>query len=115
MTSAWRQALAEKGKKHYTSALIRVRLPEGVLLQGSFQGGELMIRIYEWVSECLRDPSRQFQLYSPTRQPLSTEGRISSDNLMPAALLSFRWVDEVLTAVPTVNDDVLALAKIDWG
>ncbi|GMH41518.1 hypothetical protein BSKO_09428 [Bryopsis sp. KO-2023] len=115
MTSAWRSALAEKGRKHYSSALIRVRLPEGVLLQGSFQGKEPILRIHEWVSECLRDPSREFQLYSPMRHPLGTEGPISANDLMPAALLSFRWVDEKLTAVPSVHDDILALAKIDWG
>lgn len=114
MTSAWRKALAEKGRKQFSSALIRIRLPEGVLLQGSFKGKEPLVRIYEWVAECLREPNREFQLFSPTREPLSREGTVAAGSLMPAALLNFRWSDEILNTVPTVSDKVLALARIDW-
>lgn len=115
MTSRQREALLNKNKKKYTSATIRVRMPEGVLLQGVFLGNENLLKIHEWVADNLRFPHREFELFFPTRQ-LGTLGTIASENLMPATLLNFRWMDSSFMAetIPSIKDDLVKAAKLDW-
>lgn len=49
----------------YKYALIRVRFPDGVYLQGTFSVYEKLSRVYEFVQTCLRDETKQFKLLSP--------------------------------------------------
>ena len=56
MTREYRARLAAGGapKKVATFAAVRVRLPEGILLQGEFNAGEPVSAIFEWVTDALR-------------------------------------------------------------
>ncbi|KAL0044388.1 hypothetical protein WJX82_003557 [Trebouxia sp. C0006] len=54
MTRAYREKLAggKTQKGAYIYAVIRVRLPEGLLLQGEFNAREPVTAVFEWVSDC---------------------------------------------------------------
>lgn len=94
MTRAYREKLAggKTQKGAYIYAVIRVRLPEGLLLQGEFNAREPVTAVFEWVSDCLRDPSLTYELILPTRRPLVTSmGRVSEADLLPSALLNLRF------------------------
>lgn len=115
MTRAQRERLKEPTKQ-FSFATIRVRLPEGVMLQGEFNAEEPAIRIHEWLTEHLRDPTRPFELYLPSRAILGIKRTVKQLELMPAALLSFHWPDGLgmVTEEPTVSDELVAAAVVDW-
>lgn len=107
-----------KGPKQvFIFATIRIRLPEGVLLQGEFNAQEEVLSIHVWVAEQLRDPAREFELVLPSREKLKVQGTVRSCSLMPATLLSFHWSDGrgMLVLEPTVKDEILTEARIDWN
>lgn len=72
MTAAMREKL--QGTKidpsTFTHALIRVRLPEGLVLQGDFAPGETTGGVYAWVKDALRRQDLPFDLVLPTRARL---------------------------------------------
>lgn len=49
----------------YKYALIRVRFPDGVYLQGTFSVYEKLSQVHEFVQSCLKDETVQFKLLSP--------------------------------------------------
>lgn len=49
----------------YKFALIRVRFPDGVYLQGTFSVYEKLSQIYEFVQSCLKNEGIDFKLMSP--------------------------------------------------
>eukprot|EP00201_Polytomella_parva_P020588 CAMPEP_0175045304 /NCGR_PEP_ID=MMETSP0052_2-20121109/4332_1 /TAXON_ID=51329 ORGANISM="Polytomella parva, Strain SAG 63-3" /NCGR_SAMPLE_ID=MMETSP0052_2 /ASSEMBLY_ACC=CAM_ASM_000194 /LENGTH=442 /DNA_ID=CAMNT_0016308787 /DNA_START=122 /DNA_END=1450 /DNA_ORIENTATION=+ len=57
-----------------TTAVIRVRFPEGVCIQSTFTGSEPVSSIFEWVRGSLRDSSLSFELVGPDRAPVSCLG-----------------------------------------
>ena len=61
-------------------------------MQGEFNAREPVTAVFEWVSDCLRDPSSIYELILPTRRPLVTSmGRVSDADLLPSALLNLRF------------------------
>ncbi|KAL3148606.1 hypothetical protein ABBQ38_014034 [Trebouxia sp. C0009 RCD-2024] len=94
MTRAYREKLAggKTQKGMYIYAVIRVRLPEGLLLQGEFNAREPVTAIFEWVSDSLRDPGQTYDLILPSRRPLEASmGTVSEADLLPAALLNLMF------------------------
>ena len=62
------------------------------VMQGEFNAREPVTAVFEWVSDCLRDPSLTYELILPTRRPLVTSmGRVSEADLLPSALLNLRF------------------------
>lgn len=50
-------------------------------------------RIFEWVSDALRQPGRTYELITPARRPLVTSaGNLKQADLLPSSLLNFRRV-----------------------
>lgn len=49
----------------YKFALIRIRFPDGVYLQGTFSVYEKLDQVYEFVQSCLKNESIDFKLMSP--------------------------------------------------
>lgn len=49
----------------YKFALIRVRFPDGVYLQGTFSVYEKLSQVYEFVQSCLKNEDIDFKLVSP--------------------------------------------------
>ena len=61
-------------------------------MQGEFNAREPVTAVFEWVSDCLRDPSLTYELILPTRRPLVTSmARVSEADLLPSALLNLRF------------------------
>ena len=75
------------------AALLRVRLPDGMLLQGSFGARESCAALRAWLADALAEPHRTFDLYAPRcATPLPADATtLLAAGLAPAALLSFRW------------------------
>lgn len=72
MTAAMREKLqgTRIDPSTFTHALIRVRLPEGLVLQGEFAPGETTADVYSWVTEALRRQDLPFDLVLPMRTRL---------------------------------------------
>ena len=116
MTRERKEQLDKRTTTQYTFATVRVRLPEGVLLQGEFDAAESVVRIHEWIADQLRDASRPFEVFLPSRARLGVRGTVKRTELMPATLLSFHWSDGlgITSYEPTIKDELLTTAVVDW-
>ena len=52
-TKATREAMAAKKKRRYRKALVRVRFPDGVIIQATFSVKAPVSLLLQWVRECL--------------------------------------------------------------
>lgn len=66
MTRAMREKLAgmRVSTPTYTKCTVRVRLPEGLLLQGMFNPDERVAAVFDWVTDCLAEPGTTYELVS---------------------------------------------------
>lgn len=96
------------------AALLRVRLPDGMLLQGCFGARETCAALRAWLADALAEPHRTFDLYAPRcATPLPADATtLLAAGLAPAALLSFRWgADEPPQQAPaTLRAELAATA-----
>ncbi|KAL3677044.1 hypothetical protein R1sor_026992 [Riccia sorocarpa] len=65
MTKASREKLAAAGKRRYKATVLRVKLPDGVILQGYFGAQESTSVLYEFVASTLSNPHESFDLVVP--------------------------------------------------
>lgn len=114
LTRAQREAKQPPPKVH-THAVIRVRLPEGVVLQGEFNAGEPVSAIFNWVTSSLQSPELTYDLVQPTRKPLAVSATsVRAAELVPATTLNFHWTDASMRGVRevhTLNDELLQTAQ----
>lgn len=106
---------ASRGKKH-SHASIRVRMPDGLVLQGQFGASEQVSEVFTWVRDALRDPGQAYDLITPSRKPLvASDGSVTKADLAPSCLLTFRWLDRPPVSfgneLPTLADSYLALVR----
>ncbi|KAK9906634.1 hypothetical protein WJX75_005245 [Coccomyxa subellipsoidea] len=114
MTRAYREKLAsgQKEQTSFTLAVIRIRLPEGLVLQGEFNAGEPVAAIFEWLTDSLRDPGATYDLIGPDRKPIAASmGSIRKAQLLPSALLNFMRLSPAPQCDPTLKDDLLRKAS----
>lgn len=64
-TKAMREREELRAIQKYKFALIRVRFPDGVYLQGTFSVYEKLQQVNEFVQSCLKDEATPFKLLSP--------------------------------------------------
>lgn len=64
-TKAMREREELRYINRYKFALIRVRFPDGVYLQGTFSVYEKLGQVYEFVQSCLKNEGIDFKLISP--------------------------------------------------
>lgn len=64
-TKAMREREELRTIQKYKFALIRVRFPDGVYLQGTFSVYEKLAQVYDFVQSCLKNDSIAFKLLSP--------------------------------------------------
>lgn len=57
----------------YRFALVRVRFPDGVYLQGTFNVYEKLSTVHEFVESCLKDEAAEFSLTEPTGHKFTQE------------------------------------------
>ncbi|KAJ8374444.1 hypothetical protein SKAU_G00050240 [Synaphobranchus kaupii] len=92
-TKAMREREEQRERRKYNYTLLRVRLPDGTLLQGTFLARERVAALYQFVRESLVDGWQPFELVAPGGHKLkeAEEVALNECSLVPAALLSFSW------------------------
>ncbi|BDA46192.1 probable UBX domain-containing protein 6 [Coccomyxa sp. Obi] len=114
MTRAYREKLAggQKEQSNSTYAVVRIRLPEGLILQGEFNAGEPVAAVFEWMTDCMRDPGATYELIGPDRKPITAAmGTIRKAQLLPSALLNFQRLSTVPQSEHTLKDELLRNAS----
>lgn len=64
-TKAMREREELRTIQKYKFALIRIRFPDGVYLQGTFSVYEKLQQVNEFVQSCLKDDTLPFKLLTP--------------------------------------------------
>ncbi|XP_070764753.1 UBX domain-containing protein 6 [Enoplosus armatus] len=92
-TKAMREKEEQRERRKYNYTLLRIRLPDGNLLQGTFYAWDRLPVLFGFVRESLVDGWQPFELIAPGSQKLqeSEEVALAECNLVPAALLTFAW------------------------
>lgn len=92
-TKAMREREEQRERRKYNYTLLRIRLPDGNLLQGTFYAWDRLPVLFTFVREALVDGWQPFELIAPGGQKLqqSEEVALAECNLVPAALLTFAW------------------------
>ena len=107
-------------KKVYKYCIIRIRFPDGLLIQGTFKASEKLSDVKDFVKEQLALDWLPFDLVDSIGRPFSTEttASLSGLKLTPAAVLNFRLdqnvMDEISASSPGgrvvfLKNEVLAL------
>lgn len=84
---------------NHTRANIRVKFPDGYLLQGTFGAKEKVKDLYEYVQKNLfySDGSKNFYLYeTPPKKVLGPDSltkTLYESKLVPSCMLYFGWTD----------------------
>ncbi|KAL1114943.1 hypothetical protein AAG570_007766 [Ranatra chinensis] len=95
-TKAMREKVELRELKKYRYAVIRIRFPDGILLQGTFGVYEKFIAVREFVMESLENPDG-FILKTALGQQFNDEDNEASLidlRLVPAVMLIFEWENE---------------------
>ncbi|KAK3579399.1 hypothetical protein CHS0354_029707 [Potamilus streckersoni] len=95
-TKAMRERDEMKELRKYRYALIRVRMPDGILLQGTFKAFEKLSAIFEFVRENLTENWMPFHLVTQTGQRLTEDSSLAEFGLAPAAVVNLEWDKAVL-------------------
>ncbi|TWW57701.1 UBX domain-containing protein 6 isoform X1 [Takifugu flavidus] len=92
-TKAMREKEEQRERRKYNYTLLRIRLPDGNLLQGTFYAWDRLPVLFGFVRESLVDGWQPFELIAPGSQKLqdSDDVALAECNLVPAALLTFAW------------------------
>jgi UBX domain-containing protein 6 len=105
-----------------TRARLRIRFPEGVVLQGDFGAGEPLTAVFEFVTGALRDAGSCYELVLPSRKQLPVVGCVRAQaELLPSCLLNFRLVADAVAPqaapgarrLPLLSDAMLQRARVD--
>jgi len=115
MTQLRTKAMREKDEireRHvYKYALIRIRFPDGIILQGTFSVYERLSAVREFVAENLADPCMEFDVLLPGGIKVSDESQsLLEAKLVPAVVLNFQASDEIsMSRSAFLNSDCLVL------
>uniref|UniRef100_A0A3P8V7V8 UBX domain-containing protein 6 n=1 Tax=Cynoglossus semilaevis TaxID=244447 RepID=A0A3P8V7V8_CYNSE len=98
-TKAMREKEEQRERRKYNYTLLRIRLPDGNILQGTFYTWDRLSVLFGFVRDSLVDGWQPFDLFAPGGQKLveSEDVALAESNLVPAALLTFAW-DEAVQA-----------------
>lgn len=99
-TKAMRERDEQRELRKYRYALLRVRFPDGVILQGVFKANESMKNVFDFVRENLQNNWIPFHLATSTGAKLEEgEATLAELGLAPATLLNFSWDSSVINEV----------------
>ncbi|XP_060890882.1 UBX domain-containing protein 6 [Labrus mixtus] len=112
-TKAMREKEEQRERRKYNYTLLRIRLPDGNLLQGTFYAWDRLSVLFAFVRESLVDGWQPFELIAPGSQKLqeSEEVALAECNLVPAALLTFSWDAAVQADIAAAGGKGAALLK----
>ncbi|XP_060001507.1 UBX domain-containing protein 6 [Lagenorhynchus albirostris] len=100
-TKAMREREEQREMRKYTYTLLRVRFPDGCLLQGTFYARERVAALYAFVREALLIDWLPFELLALGGQKLLEDENLAFNEcgLVPSALLTFSWDAAVLADI----------------
>ncbi|CAH8831607.1 unnamed protein product [Trichobilharzia szidati] len=75
LTKAMRERLKTQGLKLFRYTIIRVRLPDNLILQGTFYAVDKLLTVRQWISECFSEPC-SFRLYTPPSLQLAARLKV---------------------------------------
>ncbi|XP_016129258.1 UBX domain-containing protein 6 isoform X1 [Sinocyclocheilus grahami] len=92
-TKAMREKDEQRERRKYNYVLLRVRLPDENILQGTFLAWERVAALYQFVRDSLENGWQPFELMAPGGQKLKDDEELALNecNLAPAAELTFSW------------------------
>ncbi|NWS91104.1 UBXN6 protein, partial [Toxostoma redivivum] len=104
-TRAMREKEEQREMRKYNYTLLRVRFPDGYILQGTFYARESVSVLYNFVREALRDDWLPFELLGPGGLKLTDENLAFNEcGLVPSALLSLAWDAAVMADVAAAEE-----------
>ncbi|EMP24232.1 UBX domain-containing protein 6, partial [Chelonia mydas] len=105
-TKAMREREEHREMRKYNYTLLRVRFPDGYILQGTFYAREPVSVLYRFVREALRDDWMPFELLAPGGVKLTEENLAFNEcGLVPSALLTFAWDAAVMADVKASGEE----------
>ncbi|KAL0102725.1 hypothetical protein PUN28_018198 [Cardiocondyla obscurior] len=112
-TKAMREKDEQRALRRYKFAVLRIKFPDGIILQGTFSVHEKFQNVIEFVTENLVDDEVPFLLITPDGIKVVEECHAKSLlelRLIPTAILEFSWnlTDKESTPKRYLKDDVLA-------
>jgi len=113
------KAMRERDEKpesniQYKYTVIRVRMPDGIILQAIFQSNDYLSSLFDYLSSyCLVHNWLPFSLISNADRRVYTSQdeqsvKFNQCGLVPAALLSFQWNEQALRDVQRQTKDFQA-------
>ncbi|XP_016138498.1 UBX domain-containing protein 6-like [Sinocyclocheilus grahami] len=112
-TKAMREKDEQRERRKYNYALLRVRLPDGNILQGTFLAWERVAALYQFVRDSLENGWQPFELMAPGGQKLKDDEELALNecNLAPAAELTFSWDAAVQADIAAAGGKTAVLLK----
>nr|XP_056701018.1 UBX domain-containing protein 6 [Euleptes europaea] len=99
-TKAMREKEGQREMKKYNYTLLRVRFPDGHILQGTFFAREPISALYQFVQEALQVDWLPFELLAPGAQKLPDKNMAFNEcGLVPSALLTFTGDEDILADI----------------
>uniref|UniRef100_A0A8D0L7P0 UBX domain protein 6 n=1 Tax=Sphenodon punctatus TaxID=8508 RepID=A0A8D0L7P0_SPHPU len=99
-TKAMREKEEQREKRKYNYTLLRVRLPDGYILQGTFYAREPLPMLFKFVREALQNDWLPFELLAPGGHKLTQENLAFNEcGMVPSALLTFAWDAAVMADI----------------
>ncbi|XP_052782196.1 UBX domain-containing protein 6-like [Mya arenaria] len=91
-TKAMREREERRELLKYRYTLVRVRLPDGNLLQGTFKATEKIPALKEFIRENLVNDWMPFHLFTQTGGKLDSDNKTLAEyGLTPAVVVNFQW------------------------
>ncbi|NXT92398.1 UBXN6 protein, partial [Anhinga rufa] len=105
-TRAMREKDEQREMRKYNYTLLRVRFPDGYILQGTFYARESVSVLYNFVREALRDDWLPFELLGPGGLKLTDENLAFNEcGLVPSALLTLAWDAAVMADIQASGEE----------
>ncbi|NXN23296.1 UBXN6 protein, partial [Nycticryphes semicollaris] len=105
-TRAMREKEEQREMRKYNYTLVRVRFPDGYILQGTFYARESVSALYSFVREALRDDWLPFELLGPGGVKLTDENLAFNEcGLVPSALLTLAWDAGVMADIQALGEE----------
>ncbi|XP_077188287.1 UBX domain-containing protein 6 isoform X2 [Paroedura picta] len=99
-TKAMREKEGQREMKKYNYTLLRVRFPDGYILQGTFFAREPVSALYQFVQEALQVDWLPFELLGPGAQKLTDENMAFNEcGLVPSALLTLTGDEDIMAGI----------------
>ncbi|NXG45967.1 UBXN6 protein, partial [Psilopogon haemacephalus] len=105
-TRAMREKEEQREMRKYNYTLLRVRFPDGYILQGTFYARESLSALYSFVREALREDWLPFELLGPGGLKLTDESLAFNEcGLVPSALLTLAWDAAVMEDIQAAGEE----------